>query len=95
MAAFEEGHEKKGGRQKGVRNKNTEMKDKLRDFVIDNFEDFCTSYGKLTAKEKCRIYMKALEFVVPKVSAIKFEESKDANSALELLKIAAKYKDEK
>lgn len=95
MAVFEEGHEKKGGRQKGVRNKNSEMKDNLRDFVLDNFEDFCESYKKLPAKEKCRIYMKAVEFVVPKVSAIKFEDSKEANSALELLKITAKYKDEK
>lgn len=93
MAAFKEGCEKTGGRQKGVRNKNTEMKENLRNFVLDNYDAFCDSFSKLSAKDKCAVYMKAVDFVVPKISAVKFEDSKNADSAIELLKIAAQYKD--
>ena len=42
-----------------------------------------------------RCYLKASEFVVPKVSSIKFEDAKNTNSAIELLKVAASYKQKK
>lgn len=92
---FEKGHVKIGGRAKGTRNKNTEMKDNIRNFVLDNFPEFERSFKKLKDKDKCAVYLKAAEFVMPKVSSIKFEESKNANTALELLRISASYKQKK
>ena len=75
---------KMGGREKGTRNKNTEIK---------NF--FKKAFLKLKDKDKCAVYLKASEFVVPKVSSIKFEDAKNTNSAIELLKVAASYKQKK
>lgn len=80
-----------GGRQKGTLNKNSEIKNFLRDFVIDNQEEFKEAFLKLPNRDKCAVYIKACEFVVPKVSSIKFEDSKEANSAIELLRAAASY----
>lgn len=94
MAGFQKGHEKMGGRAKGVRNKNTEMKDNLRNFMLENFEAFQASFRKLSDRDKCNIYLRTAEFVMPKISAIKFEEAKNANSAVELLRITAGYKEE-
>lgn len=89
---FENGHMKMGGREKGTRNKSTEIKNFFRDFVIDNQEEFKKAFLKLKDKDKCAVYLKASEFVVPKVSSIKFEDAKNTNSAVELLKVAASYK---
>ena len=86
---------KMGGREKGTRNKNTEIKNFFRDFVIDNQEEFKKAFLKLKDKDKCTVYLKASEFVVPKVSSIKFEDAKNTNSAIELLKVAASYKQKK
>ena len=86
---------KMGGREKGTRNKNTEIKNFFRDFVIDNQEEFKKAFLKLKDKDQCAVYLKASEFVVPKVSSIKFEDAKNTNSAIELLKVAASYKQKK
>ena len=78
---------KMGGREKGTRNKNTEIK--------NFFREFKKAFLKLKDKDKCAVYLKASEFVVPKVSSIKFEDAKNTNSAIELLKVAASYKQKK
>lgn len=92
--AYEKGHTKVGGRQKGTRNKNTEIRDMLRDFTREKFPDFVENYEKLSPKDKTNMYMKVVEYVVPKVSAIKFEDAKNTNNAIELLRITAGYNDE-
>lgn len=92
---FEAGHEKMGGREKGTRNKNTEIKNFFRDFIIEYQDEFKKSFLRLKDKDKCAVYLKASEFVVPKVSSIKFEDAKNTNSAIELLKITASYKQKK
>ena len=56
---FENGHMKMGGREKGTRNKNTEIKNFFRDFVIDNQEEFKKAFLKLKDKDKCAVYLKA------------------------------------
>lgn len=89
---FEEGHKKLGGRKAGTRNKNAEMKDNMRNFALDNFDDFKEAYKELSAREKCCVYLKVVDFVVPKVSSVKFEDEGAANSAAQLLKAAAEYK---
>lgn len=92
---FEVGHEKMGGREKGTRNKNTEIKNFFRDFVIEYQDEFKKSFKNLKDKDKCVVYLKASEFVLPKVSSVKFEDAKNSNSALELLRITASYKQKK
>lgn len=89
---FEKGHEKIGGRKLGTRNKNAEMKDNMRNFALENFEDFKTAYKLLPPEDRCRVYLKVVDFVVPKVSAVKFEDEGAINSAAELLKAAAEYR---
>lgn len=94
VKGYQPGHEKLGGRAKGTKNKNTEMKNNLRDFLINNFAEFEASFHKLPDRDKCQVYLKAAEFVMPKISSVKFEEAKNANSARELLRITAEYRDD-
>lgn len=93
MGGFKVGHKKVGGRVKGTKNKNVLLKERISDFLTDKFDDFVKDYDSLSPKERTRLYTKMVEFSVPKVSAIKFEDIKNANNAIELLKIAAQYKD--
>lgn len=90
---FEKGHEKIGGRKLGTRNKNAEIKDYMRNFVADNYEDFKEAYKSLSPENKCKIFLKSAEFVYPKISSVKFEDDGVINSATELLKKAAEYRD--
>lgn len=93
MAGFEAGHKKMGGRTKGTKNKNALLKERISDFLTEKFDAFVKDYESLSPKERARLYSKMIEFSVPKVSAIKFEDVKNANNAIELLKIAAQYKE--
>ena len=90
---FEDGHKKLGGRKAGARNHNTEIKNRIAEMVESRFDDFVKAYDSLPAKQKCATFLKLMEFAVPKVSAIKFEEEEGSNSAVELLRLRAKYKD--
>jgi hypothetical protein len=89
---YEVGHEGMGGRPKGSRTKNTQLRDLIRDFCIDKFEDYVSAFDQLTPKEKCDEYTKALQFVVPRVSAVTFDDESKASTALQHLKIIAEYK---
>lgn len=82
-----------GGRTKGTKNKNALLKERISDFLTEKFDGFVKDYESLSPKERARLYSKMIEFSVPKVSAIKFEDVKNANNAIELLKIAAQYKE--
>lgn len=93
MTKFEKGHAKLGGRKKGVKNRNTEIKERIAEMVGEKFDDFVEAFDKLPPKPKCALFIKLVEFVVPKVSAIKFEEEDGSNSAIELLRLRAQYKE--
>lgn len=71
-----------------------QLKDLLKDFSEDHFDDFVSEYEKLRGKSKCDIFLKVLEYVRPKYSAIQFEDIKEARDALELLKGMAAYNKE-
>ena len=81
--AFEKGHPKLGGRKSGTKNRNTEIKENIAKMVSEKFDDFVVAFDKLPPKPKCALYIKLVEFVVPKVSAIKFEAEDESNSAIE------------
>lgn len=90
---FENGHGKTGGRKTGAKNRNTEIKERISEMVGCKFDDFVKAYDALPPRQKCALFIKLMEFVVPKVSAIKFEEADGSSSAIELLRLRAKYKD--
>jgi hypothetical protein len=83
--------EHKGGRPLGTKNKNIALKDLLRDFTADNYAEFEGAFHRLNPKDKCATYLKVMEFVLPKVSSIKFDESTGAKNAMDLLKSYAAY----
>ena len=89
---YQPGHEGMGGRPPRSRTKNTMLRDLIRDFCMDKFEDYVKAFDELTPKEKCDEYTKALQFVVPKVSAITFDDEGKASNALQHLKIIAEYR---
>lgn len=91
---FEKGHGKieGAGRPPGAKAKNAQLRDLLRDFCIDKFADYVQAFDQLSPKEKCDEYSKALQFVVPKVSAITFDDEAKASNALQHLRIIAEYR---
>lgn len=91
MGAFEKGHAKLGGRVAGTKNKNTELKEFIGEFLTKNKEEFEEAFKKLPPKEKCAVYLKAAEFRLPKISSVQFEDDKLAESAVELLKRKSQY----
>ena len=70
MAGFQKGHEKMGGRAKGVRNKNTEMKDNLRNFMLENFEAFQASFRKITIPFRAAVLRTAARSARRSVTAL-------------------------
>lgn len=90
---FEKGHEKiaGSGRAPGTTNKNTEIRNFLRDFMCDNREAFCEAFARLPDRDKCVLYLKAAEYVLPKLQSVQFEDTKEGNSAIVLLRDVASY----
>lgn len=68
--AFQKGHKKKGGRQPGTKNKSSAItRESISRLLSENEESFEEMLGELANKnpiEFCRMYIKLLEFVVPK-----------------------------
>lgn len=67
------------------------LKDLLKGFSEDKFEDFVTEFDKLRGKPKCDIYIQILQYVQPKYAAIQFEDFKEVKNAVELLKAMSAY----
>ena len=96
MSAFEKGHAKApdSGRKKGVKNQNTEIRALLRNLVIDEFPTYVKRLHMLEDDKYCKSYETILKYVVPTISAIKFEDNADVKSAASLIRSLAQYDDE-
>lgn len=70
------------------------LKDMLRTFAEDSFEEFAEEFHKLRGKPLCDVYLKVLEFVQPRISSVEFEDLKEARNAVTLLKDFAKYRNQ-
>jgi hypothetical protein len=68
------------------------LKVMLTTFAEDNFEEFEEEWHKLKGKAKCDVYIKALEFVQPRISSVQFEDLKEARNAVTLLRTLAQYR---
>lgn len=91
--AFKDGHTKTGGRASGVKNRGTETKERITGMVTSRFDDFMESFDKLPPAKKCDLFLKLVEFVLPKMSSVKFEEESASTSAAELLRERSRYED--
>lgn len=69
-----------------------ELKELLKEFSEEKFDDFVGEYEKLKGKAKCDVYLKILEYVRPKYASIQFEDFKEARDAISLLRGLSGYK---
>jgi hypothetical protein len=69
---FKKGRKKTGGRQKGSLNKVTQgFKTQILGFVIDNYDAFINTLNEIeNPVERAKIYLKAIEYVLPKQKQI-------------------------
>lgn len=80
-----------GGRAKGTPNKTTQqMRSLLADFCKENYEDFVATYQRiLNPKERCEVYLKAQQFVTPRLNAVDLDvKDTDRSFKSELEKMA-------
>lgn len=70
------------------------LKELLTEFSVDCYEEFLEEFHKLKGKPKCDIYLKAIEFVQPRIASVQFEDLKEASTAAQLLKDFAAYRKE-
>jgi hypothetical protein len=67
--AFKKGHNKLGGRAKGVVNKSTaETRELIRSFVNGKLEDIETLYTKLTPTKKLELLTRLLPYTIGKLT---------------------------
>lgn len=88
---FEKGREKTGGRRKSAKNKKTELEERMAKAVADNFEDFMQAYSELDPDRKCAIFLKMIEYVLPKKAAEKPEDEQGTTNASDLLRNRSEY----
>ena len=69
---------KTGGRQKGSLNKvNNELRDKINDFLEDEFDYVKDAIKNLEGKEKVKYYLDLLQYGLPKLQAMQLENDFD------------------
>lgn len=80
----DDGRGRLGGRAKGTPNKvTTELRDKFREFVQDNFETFKEEWEELEAKDKCKVFLDICKFVVPALTSVELNDKTEQNSEIE------------
>jgi hypothetical protein len=73
---FKAGHAKAGGRTKGSKNKATaKIKERVQSFIDDNFDSMQEDLKQLEPLERVKVYLKLMEFVLPKQKALDIEHS--------------------
>ena len=70
------------------------LKALLTDFSVECYPEFLKEFHGLKGKAKCDIYLKAIEFVQPKISSVQFEDLKEASTAAQLLKKFSQYRNQ-
>lgn len=90
MAKFEKGN-KLGGRKKGSVNRTTDMAKltlaRLADKGLNNINEDLEKIRKSNPIEAAKLYIKLLEFVVPKLKAVDMQVSGEINHKVEQIKV--------
>lgn len=70
-----DGRGRLGGRKKGTPNKVTsELREVIKDFVTENFDQFKAEWKEMDdPRDKCEIYVKMCNFVLPKLSSVEMD----------------------
>lgn len=67
------------------------VKDKIREYLADTWEDLIQDIDSLDPKERVDRRMKLLEYVMPKAAAVKTEEKQNISIAQAILGGEAKF----
>ena len=90
MAKFEKGN-KLGGRKKGSVNRTTEMAKltlaRIADKGLNNINEDLEKIRKSNPIEAAKLYLKLLEFVVPKLKAVDMQVSGEISHKVEQIKV--------
>ena len=90
MAKFEKGN-KLGGRKKGSLNRSTEMAKvtlaRLANTGLNNITEDLEKIRKKDPAQAAKIYIKLLEFVVPRLKAVDMRVDAEVNHKVEQIKI--------
>ena len=90
MAKFEKGN-KLGGRKKGSVNRTTEMAKltlaRIADKGLNNINEDLEQIRKSNPIEAAKLYLKLLEFVVPKLKAVDMQVSGEISHKVEQIKV--------
>lgn len=79
----------------GKKVQNADLKNLLRDFSLENFTVFSEAFAHLDDRQKCETYVKVLKYVLPVISAVRFEDAGAADTASGLLRAVSSYPDDK
>ncbi|HET6224649.1 MAG TPA: hypothetical protein VFF27_00125 [Bacteroidia bacterium] len=75
---FEKGHEKTGGKEKGSKNKKTELWEEFSSYCLEGgLEKFKVELGKLDKAAYVKAFLTLLEFHKPKLARIVDKEGED------------------
>ncbi len=108
MAKFEKGNKMSKGRPKGKLNRSTEMAKltlaRVADKGLNNINEDLEKIRKKDPAQAAQIYLKLLEFVVPRLKAVEMKVDAEVNHKVEQIKVeivqkeieidATEYKDE-
>ena len=83
---FDKGHEKIGGRPKGVPNKMTaDLKSRIAQIVQDGFDAIESDLAELEPKDRVGAYLKMLEYLLPRQLESKIDVSRLSDDEVEAL----------
>lgn len=77
----------KSGRAKGTPNRLTqEKRQMLCDFIDRNFDNFEKSYNSLKPRDRCKIFVDLIKFVIPPASCVLLDTNSSGPTINESLK---------
>jgi len=69
---------KTGGRQKGSENKVTkELRERIKDFLENTFDDIVVSFNQLEPKDKVKFYFEVMQYGLPKLQSTEQKQAID------------------
>lgn len=91
---FQKGRTKTGGRTLGTVNKNANLKDKIRDYLLEKFEIYTTTLDMLAVEDQgayVREYREMIKYVVPAISPVPYDNESKITTAQEHLRKMTGY----
>lgn len=95
MSKFEPGHKKVGGTGNGRNKTAAELRDKLRTYLVANFERFAEEHQKQHGASYTKTYIDAAKFVLPTISSVQFADEQTESSMRDLIRKVSEYQTDK